>query len=373
LVGGFLLDYFGKRPIMFISLAAVLLGQCVMTLGCYLHEYWLLVLGNFIVGFVVDTVQIARYSMVSKLFYDKHLALAIAMCAIFEKVAIISASVLGPFVYNLNNSITEAWISGALACAGSLLAGMVAIAIDYKLEVREQTLQVVAPPVKAKVSIYDLKHIGVLVWLVGFANGSAYCAFVSFYDNIDTFLQRKFLFGDQAAADLSTVLMVSSLFITLVTSVYLDKTGKRVYAMILSNFNLALAMILFQILPDCNQCYTCLLPLGVLGLFVGIVGVNTLGCVPFLVKKEFLGLGFGVVTMIENILSIPGPYVFGFLLDYTEENNVYSYTAGLYFIVGISCFGLLLAVLVNQLDIKQGRYLHKIKPSENPRKTIAST
>jgi len=363
LVGGFLLDYFGTRTILFISLTAVLLGQCVMTLGCYLHEYWLLVLGNFIVGFVTDTVQIALFKMTSKLFYDKHLALAVAVCSFFEKAAIISASLLGPFVYNLNNSITEAWMSGVLACAGSLLAGMIAMAIDYKIELREKTLQVVAPPVEVKVSIYDLKHIGLLVWLVGFVNGSAYCAFASFYDNSDAFLQRKFGFGDQAAADLLTVLNVSSLFVTWVTSVYLDKTGKRVYALILGNFSLALALILFQILPNCNQCYTCLLPLGVLGLFVGNVTVNTFGCIPLLVKKEFLGLGFGVVIMIDNIFSTPGPYVFGFLLDYTKENNVYSYTAALYFMVGISCFSLLLAVLVNLLDIKQGRHLHKVEPS----------
>jgi len=189
---------------------------------------------------------------------------------------------------------------------------------------------------------------------------------------LDTFLQRKFGFGDQQAADLSTIFMVVSFFVTLGVSVYLNKTGKRVYAMIFSMFNLALAMFVFQILPDCNQCYSCILPLVILGLFMGIFNVNTLACVPFLVKKEFLGLGFGLVDMLVNILSLPGPYLFGYISDNTKENNVYSYTVSLYFAVGVGCLGLLFAVWLNQMDIKHGSQLQKLKPGENPREAIIS-
>jgi len=192
LVGGFLMDYFGTRKILFLSLSLVLLGQCVMTLGCYLQQFWMLVLGNVIVSFLSDTLQIAKYKLTTKLFYDKQLAFAMALGAIFVKLSIISGSVLTPFVYGLNNSITAAWMSGTVACVISLLAGIVAITIDYRLDLKENKIQVAETPHgKDKVSIYDLKHLSGLVWLLGFAGGTGYCAFSALYDNIGYIFAKK--------------------------------------------------------------------------------------------------------------------------------------------------------------------------------------
>jgi len=93
---------------------------------------------------------------------------------------------------------------------------------------------------------------------LGFAAGTAFCAYTSFYDNLDTFLQRKFKFDDQAAANLSTVFLLVSFFVTAAVSLYIDKTGKRVYAMIFCIVNLSLALFFFHILPGCDKCYTAL-------------------------------------------------------------------------------------------------------------------
>jgi len=95
----------------------------------------------------------------------------------------------------------------------------------------------------------------------------------------------------------------------------------------------------------------------ILGLFMGKYNVNTLACLPFLVKKEIMGLGFGVVTMIINILALPGPYVFGYLLDESKEDGVYSYsyTISIYFLTVVGFASLMFTILMNQIDMKQGR------------------
>jgi len=92
----------------------------------------------------------------------------------------------------------------------------------------------------------------------GFRCRNSFLCIYVIYDNLDMFLQRKFKFDDQAAANLSTVFLLVSFFVTAAVSLYIDKTGKRVYAMIFCIVNLSLALFFFHILPGCDKCYTAL-------------------------------------------------------------------------------------------------------------------
>lgn len=97
----------------------------------------------------------------------------------------------------------------------------------------------------------------------------------------------------------------------------------------------------------------------ILGLAYSLFASVLWPCIPFLVKDHQLGTAYGLVTIALNISLTIFPMIVAWILDTTEGS--YLYVEGLFIILAF--IGLLLSILLNVLDHRQGGYLQL---SEDP-------
>lgn len=91
----------------------------------------------------------------------------------------------------------------------------------------------------------------------------------------------------------------------------------------------------------------------ILGLAYSLFASVLWPCIPFLVKDHQLGTAYGLVTIALNISLTIFPLVVASILETTQGS--YSHVEGLF--ITLAFIGLLLSILFNILDYRQGGYL----------------
>jgi len=334
-----------------------------------------MVLGKFITAATLDALFISRMKMICSLFYEKDLAMALALSAIPTKLAIVANGLISPYVYDQTNSLTDTWAVGVLVLCGSFVCTLAFAFIDYRFEKHHLKIDVsitdltieqgqMPPAATRSLRLQDWKEMNSLIWIIGAMSGFSIAAFTSLFDNLNTMLQRKFGFSTQSSSDVSLVFLFPSLVMTILVSVIIDKKGKRSEILCFGAFCLVIAAIMFQVLPGCDGCYNCLIPLFFCGMFMGSYLVASYGCIPFLVKKEHMGMAFGSLQLLQNVISLGMPYAFGSILDANKVGSYQSYTAGLLFLCGVAVIGTIFGMLIVYFDYKQGKPLSQLKPND---------
>jgi Na+/melibiose symporter-like transporter len=79
---------------------------------------------------------------------------------------------------------------------------------------------------------------------------------------------------------------------------FIDKVGKRVLLVIISSGILLIAHLSNMFFDDCDQCYTELCPLILVGIGYSIYGAALWGSIPYVVEARTVGTAFGFVTAI---------------------------------------------------------------------------
>lgn len=97
----------------------------------------------------------------------------------------------------------------------------------------------------------------------------------------------------------------------------------------------------------------------ILGLAYSLFASVLWPCIPFLVKDHQLGTAYGLVTIALNISLTIFPLVVASILEATQGS--YTHVEGLF--IALAFTGLLLSILFNVLDYRQGGYLQL---TENP-------
>ncbi|KAG0220489.1 hypothetical protein BGX31_010955, partial [Mortierella sp. GBA43] len=101
----------------------------------------------------------------------------------------------------------------------------------------------------------------------------------------------------------------------------------------------------------------------ILGLGYSLFASVLWPCIPFLVKDHQLGTAYGLVTIALNSSLTILPMLVAYILDVTEGS--YAYVEGLFITLAVA--GLVLSILVNVLDRRQGGYLQLAdEPSLDP-------
>jgi MFS-type transporter involved in bile tolerance (Atg22 family) len=96
-------------------------------------------------------------------------------------------------------------------------------------------------------------------------------------------------------------------------------------------------------------------PMIVLGASFVLVPAAMWPSVPLIVRKERVGMAFGLMTTIQNIGLFLFPYLNGRLRDLTK-----TYTASLLMFASLGFLGLIFALLLKKADKHEGGRLEKI-------------
>lgn len=140
----------------------------------------------------------------------------------------------------------------------------------------------------------------------------------------------------------------------------IDKRGRRVKVMAMACILGICVYIMFTFLPDCKGCYTVLVPLSGLGLYLGMYDAGMYGSMPLVVGNEYIGTGFGLLYVAQNIMMAIMPLIVGKIQDLTREQN-YGYFWVCVFMIGYSCVTLASTIPVFKRDKKINNILDTFK------------
>jgi len=80
-----------------------------------------------------------------------------------------------------------------------------------------------------------------------------------------------------------------------------------------------IAHIINMVLPECNQCYSELAPLILVGIGYSIYGAALWGSIPYVVEARTVGTAFGFVTAIQNGGMALAPTIGAIIHDHTTH------------------------------------------------------
>ena len=367
IIGGYLTDRLGCRLVLFFGLTMILLGQSIMALGAFQDNFTFLVLGRFVSMAFIDTMYIARYKMICNLFYEKNIAIAIGVAVTFNKLATITNGFVTPYIDDNTGSIGMAWIAGIITVFASWISGLVFIFLDIKIHRNRNNRDIKTNDVitsRYEPKIKDILKLHKVFWLVAICGALGFGTYDCLQFNLDAFLQRKFGYSLQAADEVSTVFMFTSLIVMIIMTVFIENYGMRALVILVSSCTMTLSIVLFQLFQPCAECYSPILPLVIFGFFLGTYNTSNYASAPFLIRKELLGLAFGIMAFLTNLITVILPIIFGIIVDSDEINGVYSYTWALIYLLIFAVLSLIFAILVYSYDIKLGRPLSQLKPND---------
>jgi MFS family permease len=129
---------------------------------------------------------------------------------------------------------------------------------------------------------------------------------------------------------------------------------------ILSTVVLLIAHLINMFLPDCDQCYSEIGPLVLVGIGYSIYAAALWGSIPYVVDAKTVGTAFGFVTAIQNAGMAIAPTIVGAIIDNTKEYKHGYFFASLFWVC-ICIIGIILNTWLYIEDIKNnGGQLNKV-------------
>ena len=98
-------------------------------------------------------------------------------------------------------------------------------------------------------------------------------------------------------------------------------------------------------LGECDKCYVCVLPLTLIGLAYSLYASALWPMIPYVVKPQVVGTGYGMATAVQNIGLSFIPNLIGLIQDSTDG---YAYVE--LSLSGIVTCGILTSYLLMFLD-----------------------
>ena len=367
LLGGYFCDLIGSRVVLMIGLTFVTIGQMLLYISAQTEMFWLLILGRFISMSFFDTVIIARYKMISNMFYGNQIATAIGIAAIFSKSGLIVNSFLTPAIYTSTNSLDITFLVCGICCCLSWISGLIFVIFDINLaepKLRNSSILTLHENIH-NVTFRDILKLKPIVWYLALCGGLTYGTMNALFDNVNQLVEDKFQFTIQNAGNLAGIFLITALIGIVIQSYLVAKKGMRSFLLLSSVCLLNIGVFIIQVIPDCDKCWTVLPAMLLTGWFLASYSVTIYPSIPFVVPKVYMGLAFGLLAIVNNLFLVSLPFGYGAILDSSEnDNGTPSYTEVLYYVLSFSLVGMVVAIITDIIDKRLGRPLSQLKPND---------
>jgi len=142
----------------------------------------------------------------------------------------------------------------------------------------------------------DLKLLEIPFWLTCLSCMCTYIAVINFVAIGSAVLQKRFKYSETEAGFYFTLPYLISAICSPILGWFVDKHGKRMTITIIGSLLMMVAHIIMILLPDCQECWSSLIPLVLLGLSYTTYAVVLWGALPYMVEARTLGTAFGICT-----------------------------------------------------------------------------
>lgn len=106
------------------------------------------------------------------------------------------------------------------------------------------------------------------------------------------------------------------------TGLFVSKFGQRMTIIFFGQAMLLAAFIIFIQIENCDKCLLSKVPLFMMGITYSSYATVQWAIIPYLVEEKFLGTAFGVLTVIQNLLTVAIPPITGLIKENTSEINM---------------------------------------------------
>jgi len=297
LLGGFLSDRYGMRPLGTGCFLLMIGGTLLVGLGINLQ---ILGLGRIIAGIGGLTLSVFLPKLLSQWFKERELGLAMG---IFN-----TGLPLGSVIcFGLFGKMGDlwGWRVPILLTGIYLLITFILFLILYRLP-PSQDIEEDKP-----LNIYkSLKEMGWPIWWVGFSwlwFNAAFTSFATFAPNL--FLQKDYTI--EQSGFLIGIPLLGSLLFSAPIGYLVDRFKRLEWFIGMGAIALAILALFF------NFSSSFLLLVILMGIFSAMIPAPIYSLPPEILKSENVGLGFGVISTCSSIGLFAAPYLVGKATDLT--------------------------------------------------------
>jgi len=381
-IGGIILDKLGIRRtgfmfIFFMAFGAVLtaygaskyyqdggLGHQFMSsfLVGYSPELKMMLLGRFFFGLGAETSIVVVSKILVKWFKGKDLALAFGLKVGFGRLGTFAALNTSPVLAGNGEGLNTAiWFAAILVCIG-LLAFMVYILFDLKIDRKIEKISLLTEKDKFKMTdisglLTNRSYIFIALLCVTFY--SAVFPFVAFAPD---FFANKFGMTPIQSGQITSLLPLGTMIFTPLFGFFIDRVGKSASVMMFGSFVLLIVHLSFALTHVSPY-----VPMVLLGVAFSLVPAAMWPSMVKLVPEKQIGTAYGLMYSIQNLGLWGFPILAGFILDATNPGDPaklnYTYTILLFAFLGFLgvFFGFLLKYNDKKYNLGIDKALNKLE------------
>jgi MFS family permease len=362
--GGLLIDWLGTRKASILFSILVFLGAVLVWLAKSLPVFFA---GRFIFGAGSEPLIVAQSAILARWFKGKELALSFGIALTVSRLGTLFAFNTGELISSYFGSFRYALFAATAFCLFSLISNIAYILLDRR---GERVLNLKDESAAEKIVLRDIKQFRPTFWYVTMLCVTFYSAIFPFTalstdffvdkwgiarvaEGAGAFLYRvfgNFLHMFSTAGGISSIIIFASMILAPFAGRLVDKIGKRATLMIIGS----LLMIPSHALMGLTKIYPAY-PMIVLGASFVLVPAAMWPSIPLIVRKERVGMAFGLMTAIQNAGLCLFPFLNGLLRDLTK-----AYTSSLLMFASLGFLGLIFAILLKNADKREGSALEGI-------------
>ncbi len=370
-IGGIVLDKLGIRRTGFIFVFFMALGAFITAYGAseiytdggfgygfmqsflpdYTPQLKMMLVGRFFYGLGAETSIVVVSKILVKWFRGKDLALAFGLKVGFGRLGTFAALQLSPVIADGGQYLSTAiWLAAVLVGAG-LLAMIVYIMLDTKLN--SQIEKTVPKEVQDKFSMSDIfKIIGNKTFIyIALLCVTFYSAVFPFMAFAPDFFFHKFGMSYEKSGQIASLLPLGTLLFTPLFGFLIDKYGKAATAMIFGSLVLTMVHLSFAF----TDIYP-YVPMVLLGISFSLIPAAMWPSLVKLVDYKQMGTAYGLMYSIQNLGLFATPIAAGAILDATNPGNpiTLNYTPTIIMFAVLGLMGVVFAFLLKREDSKRG-------------------
>lgn len=372
----------------------VLFGQSIFTIGIFLENFYVMLIGRFVFGLGCESFGIIINKIISNVFRNKELSTSMGILVCVGRLGTILNFIITPIISEI--SIFYASIVGlSLTFCGFCLTFFIKTRQNLKLKiitydkigientevnrdnpisepiakldnpfvfVKDQTIEwtnikndqniwidknspVIEEDIELKLYKEEEKQLPFLIF-IGMAFLFA-CVWAPFY-NIGTLIfQKRYELNNSMSGKIMALLEFISVIMVIITGTIADKIGKRLY--IIGFGALFLLSSHIMILLKVNFIIVAII-LGITGPLLS----SYWSCIVYLISPEKLGMAFAIIYSVLNCSYTFSPL----FISYLEKSDNNYTLIEIYFII-ISLFGMGAIILLHFYNKKYVLGLNK--------------
>lgn len=354
-INGFLIDKIGLRGVLLGLVSLVTIGQIIFSFALTGQSLSLMVVGRFLFGIGSESLFVAENILLIKYFHGRELSFAIGVNLAVANLGGVLNMFLTPRL-SANFGIEYAIWTGAGLCVFSLLCIILVLYLDSKMtNINSPSLINREEALPKEIKLQDFQVFGKTFWYLALTGFFLYSCIISWM-NIGVSFLIDYWFQDAPVheAEVSAGNCLSLMWLSAVISgpligCFVDKHGFRLKILCIGALLSTAAMAsMFVIHP--------VIPVIILGFAYSFGVASIYPSVPYIVPKEFLGKGNGIVTSLQNLGFTIFPYVIA-----TLKVNYGDYKYSQIFLIASTMMAIIFAFLTNRANNIENAMAPRIK------------